>query len=359
MQVIDFTGVRVSAINRHLGIYTEAQSNFLENTSFWFSQIDRTGHVQVGPRCKILHPKPLAAEHRSFEENCNQRAQELIAEGKPMALYWSGGIDSTLALVSLLKAGVDTSQLTVVITSFSIAEYPSFYENYIKGKLTVRKVGASIYPYIRTDELIITGEHGDQIFGSDNAELYRQDFDQLFLDSWQDGFRRRTKDAASDAILEPLMQNAPFPIENAFDGFWWYNITCKWQHVALRMTSHLDDVPAYLAVARHFYATDAFQAWSMNETNHRTLKIRSTWNSYKFEAKRLIREFTGDTDYERDKLKIGSLPTYIVKPFLLLFEDYTRVSCVENMQQMVAQFDPEQFQQDYNINWHSLFSNLK
>jgi hypothetical protein len=356
MKTIDYTASKVSNINYKLGIYDDTTRDFLNNTAFWFSQIDRTQSFNVGPKCKIIEPLPKGNETRTLEELCDIRARSLIAENKPIAVYWSGGIDSTLVLVSLLKAGVPFDQLTVVLSSFSIVEYKSFYNNHIKDKLNVRKVGPSIYPYIKTNELIVTGEHGDQVFGSDNAGLYKNDFDNLFTETWQEGFRRRVKSNKADEILEPLMKKAPFEIKNAFDGYWWYNITCKWQHVSLRMTSHMKDIPAFLSVVRHFFNTPEFQLWSMNEQNHRTLKIKNTWNSYKFEAKRLIREFDGNEDYEREKLKIGSLPTYIVKPFIFLFEDYTRITCDQDMKTMLDNFSETDFLETYGINYRELFT---
>src|SRR5438128_1007333 len=70
--------------------------------------MDRTGTIKIPFRTKTFCPVPtLRPISKSFDEICNERACELLerAEKLDVLLYvfWSGGIDSTLVLVSLLK----------------------------------------------------------------------------------------------------------------------------------------------------------------------------------------------------------------------------------------------------------------
>ena len=53
----------------------------------------------------------------TFEELVNRRAVELWDIGKPIRLWWSGGIDSTCALVSLLKTRRLDTSLTVYLST--------------------------------------------------------------------------------------------------------------------------------------------------------------------------------------------------------------------------------------------------
>ena len=60
-----------------------------------------------------------------------ERATELInyskESGRKIRLMWSGGMDSTCALCSLLMCNIDLDQLEVIMSYESIIEYPWFY----------------------------------------------------------------------------------------------------------------------------------------------------------------------------------------------------------------------------------------
>jgi hypothetical protein len=358
LRVIDYAATKVAEIGFDLKLIDDNELLFLKNTAHQFSQIDRTLSFNIGPNATPLTKLPTGVEKRSLEEICNEAARDLISLNDNLSVYWSGGIDSTLVLISLLKNNIDINKLTVVLSSFSIAEYPDFYNEFIRDKLKVRKVGASIFSHMNPEEIIVTGEHGDQIFGSDNIFLYEDlnRFKDVYTDSWEDGIILRTGVKKSVEYIEPLIRNAPFKIKNAFDLYWWYNITCKWQHVQLRMSSHYtkEQMPLYFKNVKHFYNTDAFQRWSLNEDNHRNLKCRDTITSYKFEAKRIIREFTKDTAYEQNKLKLGSLPTHVGKPYLVLLEDYTRILC--DADKYRHNFSAEKFREENGFEFKDLFN---
>lgn len=343
MRVIDFHAGKLMTLARARKLIDPFTADMVSRMSDFFSCIDRTGTLDLGVRSLSLQPIPTGHTTKSLEEICDDTARALIAENRPMAVYWSGGIDSTLVLISLLKAGVPQDQLTVVTTPYSVAEYPWFYRQYIQDKLAERRVGTSVFPHIRTDELIVTGEHGDQIMGSNKIGLYQADgrFAEIWTDTWEDAALRMLGDAHAVEFYAPLVAQCPFPITRAYDFFWWTSFTLKWQHVMLRMTTSLDGITDYLTVVRHFYAVPDFQRWSMDEQNHRTLKCGDTYASYKHEMKRLIRDFTNDDGYYTNKLKVGSLPTTSGKPFLLLLEDGRRVCFGEDSSR------PEVFERVY------------
>ena len=69
--------------------------------------VDRTGTIRLPFHTKSLFPMPtLRPIRKTFEEICNERAEELLARadmlGLPLNVFYSGGIDSTLLLISLL-----------------------------------------------------------------------------------------------------------------------------------------------------------------------------------------------------------------------------------------------------------------
>ena len=68
--------------------------------------------------------------NESVDEYFDIIAKEYVNKYSEIYLLWSGGIDSTAALISLIKARKSKNQLTVLYSSSSIAEYPWFYNEY-------------------------------------------------------------------------------------------------------------------------------------------------------------------------------------------------------------------------------------
>ena len=66
----------------------------------------------------------------TFEEVCLESAQLLANTGKTIDFHWSGGIDSTTALVALNE--VCPKQLHVICNKYSIVEYPDYYDKVVK-----------------------------------------------------------------------------------------------------------------------------------------------------------------------------------------------------------------------------------
>jgi len=100
---------------------------------------------------------------------------------------WSGGIDSTAALVALLQTATTSRRrrLKVVLDEESMVENPTFYRNFIGGgKLEeVPRQGQPLSWHedrIRRENaanVFVTGELGDQLFGSDRCKAAFPDVD--------------------------------------------------------------------------------------------------------------------------------------------------------------------------------------
>jgi hypothetical protein len=296
------------------------------------SHIDRTGTLDFGFPAKILDPIPEDGHtSKSFADICDEAALEIIAQDKPIDVAWSGGIDSTVALVALFKNGVDLDRLRIVMLPEnpstetyrerigSVAEYPEFFDKYINGKIAYDVV-KDVRDEISPDRLLVTGELGDQLFGSIRLFLryqpyqirkpYREvlDLDPTLVDIIE--------------ILEPFIAASPVPIETIFDLMWWLNFGLKWQSVSLRILGpdkfHLADN------VFQFFRADDFQRWSFS--NHDRKLQGCDVRSYKMPAKEYIYDFTHDADYRDNKLKVGSLPAggYYVG-FCCVLDDFSSV----------------------------------
>jgi hypothetical protein len=321
--------------------------------------VDRSGVLKFPVRTRSLFPLPqMRIFTKTYEELCNERAQALLARAEkldvPLYAFWSGGIDSTCLLVSLLKnaTAVQAERIVVLMSEDSIAENPEFYQRHIRGKL--RRQSATLFPYILgTKNLIVSGEHNDQLFGSDVIEevVNRFGFDvvhepynrQLFLTFFEEGLGEKPAPRFV-AMFEQLSECAPVPLSTNYDVFWWINFAVKWQTVYMRLLSFTAERNAHLLSEKYlrtyyapFYNTQGFQLWSMNNMDQR---LRNGWRSYKWPAKQLIYEFTKDADYRDNKVKRGSL--------FFLIEQQASVSFIDDKFVFHASVQPEDFYEREN-----------
>jgi len=135
--------------------------------------IDRTKTLKFPLEAKLLYPIPEFKKFtKTFEEVCNERAQELLEMAKQrdckIFAFYSGGIDSTLMMVSMLKVfkEEDLSRIIVLLSEESIKENPNFYEKSIRGKLKTQS--SNSYPLLFNErDIFLLAENNDQLFGSD------------------------------------------------------------------------------------------------------------------------------------------------------------------------------------------------
>tara|TARA_Y100001972_G_scaffold77605_1_gene94336 strand:+ start:6005 stop:7720 length:1716 start_codon:yes stop_codon:yes gene_type:complete len=254
----------------------------------------------------------------TFSQVADSTAASLWDENKKIKVYWSGGIDSTVALIALLKTKPTDWQdrLEVIYTHNSIEENINFWINHIKDKIKCEKVvdpkltddkfhvqnpfNNAVLKHIKdnaSEGLTVTGECGDQLFGSaafveDPKLLTMSIFDYL-------------KKEHSNNIDEINMLNSKCPIElkTISDMLWWWNFNCKWQEVSFRSLALINN-KEYLDNIRHFFKTDNFQKWSIENPDK---KIKDTLESYKFTAKNYIYDYDKDDNYRDYKIKEGSL----------------------------------------------------
>jgi hypothetical protein len=299
--------------------------------------IDRTRSLEFPFEYEILSPIPIHNHNfdKTFEQICLERAKQIwhesIAQERPIHVYWSGGIDSTCALISILRTAHQDylDQITVHMNVHSQQEYPSFFETYIKDKLRFRLTGVSAGTF-DTNAINVTGELGDQLFGSMWMINYLGQFDRLFDTNMAQHLSPLTGTHENQELLEYLsllLDAAPFEIRCVYDLVWWLNFSCKWQDVQLRFIKDMPHMTkeTFVDSVFHFFDTADFQLWSMKESNHRSLKTGFKWRSYKKEAKQFIYEFTLDANYRDFKRKIGSLRLGAGYPYKARLNDFTVV----------------------------------
>lgn len=301
------------------------------HTTRWNSQV----HKYVGRLCGAVAPvvnrtghgnlfayeySKIPEDHHtkmSFGDCALEAAENLWKRGKPIKLAWSGGIDSTVALVALIETRGSNDVLDVIFTEESIDEYPRMYDERLRGIWEPVSYDSLYDKRHYTEQwLSISGDCGDQVFGSDTV-LNR---DEALTSPWHELFDYPLKSMYSPAfnyistenesrekqmIFEYLShheERCPFELHTILDMYWWVNFTLKWQHIRQRhwLIFSGGDLKH---TGEPFYDTPNFQRWSL--TNH-DLKHEGSWQTYKQPAKNFIHSLFPDEDHRKNKTKVGS-----------------------------------------------------
>jgi len=315
----------------HHIIRLHGNDNLLQRTSYL---VDRTGttesllSTQLHQRFSI----PLCGWGGKFdlnweETNCS-RALEIenqSANYRDTYFFWSGGIDSTNALVAIIKNCSEDFKKNLVIAcnDDSIWENPFFYQHHIKDRFT-RRINSTEFE-IQTavrDSLAITGDHMSRLFGSN-----------MFLNwsKWHAGNNPKVKDA-TDSVIDffshmigdretaawyfqiicDSIKNNDLEIETVHDWLWWVEFNWAWisdYYYHLRSASQeLDDawLQKYNQNFRAWYGSDDFQRWALSNDISNKYDLRH--NLIKKAAKEYIFEFDKNQWYYHFKPRMSSMP---------------------------------------------------
>jgi hypothetical protein len=301
-----------------------------------FAFIDRTRNIKtplktsILPQCEMPEFKKV---NLNLDELCQSRARNLLNKAKEnnkkLAIMYSGGIDSTLIMVSLLKIATpkELKENVVVLLSIeSILENKSFYKEHILKKCILES-SYDFYNYLgHKNYIVISGESGDQLFGSAVCQkvietkgkdylfsypTYEKIFNVFAHSVFEDKVLNNADKLIIDKIIAPLnvvIKSAPIEITTVYHYFWWLNFTLKWQSVYARTLSYtstrfqstIKPEENYFT----FFNTTEMQLWCMNNPDK---LIKDTWESYKYIAKDIINDYHKDEEYRKTKLKNGSL----------------------------------------------------
>lgn len=329
------------------------------------SMVDRSGAttipfgISIYPGFEV--PTDLTGFTKTYEECCNDRVLELVAKAEklnvPIYLLYSGGIDSTIVLISFMKALSPEKlreRIVVCMNHDSIVENQRFYYEHIRTKCNIASSDTMSSLFDGT-KMIVGGEHNDQLHGSDLiGGILRKwpqfDFNQPYTREIIVSCFKRLGMQSDDHInlwydvIQQSVKQAPCEIKSVFDFFWWLNFSYKWQSVFFRILLRVDK-PLRKNINQtfidnyyhHFFSGVDFQKWSMLNPD---LKIKTTWNTYKHHVKDLIYAYNGDALYRDQKLKQGSL-------YRLFLQKETPMAMTDKFE-YIYDLDPTDFYQVNN-----------
>ena len=258
----------------------------------------------------ICETIPEMAPCKSFETCMKEQAhyiKELVNEHSLNPyLMFSGGIDSTGVLYALINAGLE---FNVVFNQGSINENPKVAQDLLDKKFrgvnpilcNNGEVTFPEHPKANPDAFYITGEIGDQTFGSEGMYKFDYDTRQLPVEEAVDkGLVPRelfnvTIDSVNKIIPDKLTLS---------EYLWAANFIFKYQDVLLRCGAVGLSSYGPKQNAIHFYNSTNFQLYSMNSYRENSNFVRQA--DYKMPLKEYIYKNNSDKYYLENKIKEGS-----------------------------------------------------
>jgi hypothetical protein len=255
---------------------------------------------------------------RVIESIAEQFCKHATQSGKKVYVCWSGGIDSTSILVSLLKVASAEflKNLTVLHSTSSVIENGYFFSQFIEGKLQTENIDTFSITADNYDKIIVVdGEAGNQVMGQTSIHklIYAGRLDLLNQD-WRtikdmSQLLIGVTDFAMDFIKESI-KYSPVPIETGCDFIWWTNFNFKFDDVLLRKalnyTQHLTAEQSKLFYEQglyRFYVQPEMQIWSMLTKD---LRRESSRHMPKYIPKKYIFDFDRNDFYFSNKSEEGS-----------------------------------------------------
>lgn len=269
-------------------------------------------------------PSSFSLNFREVALNQASRLWSGHSQNGILNILWSGGIDSTVALVALLMTLPKGNKIAVYCNLSSIIENPDFYQNLLQNSDVILRNSSMLHD--GEAQTFITGDLGDQVFGSELLFRISREFGfenlQLPYEKVVPELFRRNCGSEGGAFLyeryHPIVNESPFPIRTAFDFVWWWNFTQKWQGVAFRKKCFFEPEHRFI----HFFESEDFQLWSI--FSHEK-KIGSRLETYKLPAKEMIYEYDRNENYFKYKKKTSS-PFGDKVVFYAQFEDGRRIT---------------------------------
>lgn len=314
---------------------------------------------------------------KTFAEVTDDRAKDVadIIErtGRKIAVFYSGGIDSTTCVAALIKnlTHEQLENVYVCLSADSIIENPNFYSNFIKDKIkTLDSLNYMYSDLADAGYVSVTADIGDALFGtelgtkmyaqymsliqdmpSDDKRKYEQlyfkisdsqthysNFRQLIINYLNKILQNSTSNINEfdkkfgEQFYEKLnknIQTSKVPIVSLHDFYWWIIFNVKYLHCALRAgliySKGSNRKNVFGNNLFNWYGNSEYQLWSMANNNNGQKIIGTTQGSYKHAARKYIYDLDHNEWYFNYKIKIASMPFIVARNYRKHFKDFDPV----------------------------------
>lgn len=328
----DFYQLLPSGLKSQLEVFNLADNKFwLGSHAISFPRYGQSRIWDFGLDTDYVSCPNLSHCHSdSFADISNARAIDikkiLQKQNQPLAVFWSGGIDSTVVLSSVIKNfdQADLKNVIVFANDQSYFENPIFFHRVIEqyGLTTVnfKNLSNKTIQSLFDTCLVTDGEPADKLWIANIAIQFESIYGQRLLDT--------PYQAAADKFIEFLscymspaqaqtyyqylicnIQEANVDIVTMGDLFWWINFNFHWiEHLLIWYAQFPVKTPdAYAQYKKNYrpwYNTDAYQLWSLMD-RPKSL-VPDQHHLYKMPAKQYIHDLVKDPFYLNYKSKLGS-----------------------------------------------------
>lgn len=279
--------------------------------------INESGIASIVPEPEY-HLENLTNDWKSrYFDTVDAVAENLIktANGRKISVYYSGGIDSTVVVVSLLRhkdfnSLNESDLLEIRLTTSSINEYPSFFYNHILPKFKHIAVADPQDTMNDSDAIMVTGDMGDYIIGSSDvlAFIPNDDLDLSLSSSFLlDQIKLTDVAGHYYNVIVDSMDQCPFKIESCLQLAWWQSQCFAYQDELVRPYIWSDAEPIDVwkqdKVFKFFYDSELTRfSYEYMSTN----PVFKTFKETRTLPKEYIFNYTNDRSYLESKSKTPS-----------------------------------------------------
>lgn len=287
--------------------------------------------------------------NKSFEQITDERCHDLVTQyfDRPWLIQWSGGIDSTVIVSSILKnlSPQQLKNITVSCNSISVFENPKFYYDWIVPNFNIINSTSLDTTALLDTYYIIDGNPADMLQGSgfglfarnigiDMSLNWKKSADVLikFLSSQvgQIGAHwmySRIEENINSLNIEGL------EIEFCSDWFWWINFNWKWPADCMREMDwiKLKNLKPYFKSMINWFDSQNYQQWSIKHGRYSLLDTNTDAGNYKMPSKQYIYQLDKNEHYLRFKTKVFSNSRINNRSWLCVLDDLTTLSVDQDL----------------------------
>jgi hypothetical protein len=288
--------------------------------------------------------------NKTFEEITDQRCLQLIQDhgDRPWIIHWSGGIDSTVILSSILKNLSDQQikNITVACNHISIFENPRFFYKHILPNFKIdNSTSLNIEDKLKS-HYIIDGNPADLLQGS-GLGLHAKNSGIDLTKNWQtmsgtlmDFLIDRLGQLEANWLCYHMSENilslsSENPtIDTLSDWFWWLNFNWKWMSDCWIMleSQRISDATEYFVGVKNWYDADDYQQWSIKSGRYSLITDGPESGNYKKASKQYIYDYDGNEYYYKFKTKSHSNSQRSQKKsWFCLLNDLTTLSAEKDL----------------------------
>tara|TARA_R110000822_G_C15295449_1_gene491447 strand:+ start:649 stop:1779 length:1131 start_codon:yes stop_codon:yes gene_type:complete len=274
----------------------------------------------------------LGADVGSFSYVTDLRSIEILnharKEDKKVIVFWSGGIDSTVILSSIIKlwSKEDQQRVIVYLNDYSIIENPVFFYKHINNVLEFLIYNdKKLSPELLDNHIICDGEPADKLWLVEVALAYAQKYgtdklNEKWPNDWFVDFLNFKISNLSIEDCRKIMDRIDVNINSlnteliktTGDVFSWINFNFHYSsHVWARYSTIFADSGNAKSIDKYkksyfpWFNSKQYQQWAWSNSGKKAKRLTNL-QDYKSDAKEYIYDLTKDVNLLKFQTKMGS-----------------------------------------------------